>query len=144
MRSIAKVLFLVLAVASTGLFSTAHATDHTVLMNGDYFGAMFFDPPIIDIAPGDRVRWQNVVAIQHTATSGTECTPSGSWTTGIMNPGQTSAYVTFATVGSIEYFCRFHCEMGMTGIINVKTPTVSTRPVTWSAIKALYRATTPR
>ena len=142
MRSIAKVLFLVLSVASASFVSTARATDYTVLMTGDYGGAMFFDPGFITIQQGDRIRWQNVVAIQHTATSGDECIADGTFTTGIMNPGATSAYITFNTVGTISYFCRFHCEMGMTGGITVKAPPVSIQPKTWGAIKALYKATT--
>ena len=137
MRFIAKV-FLVVCIVSTILPLQVFATDYTVLMNGDYFGAMFFDPQFLTINQGDRVRWQNVVAIQHTATSGEDCTPNGSWTTGIMNPGATSAYVTFNTVGMIDYFCRFHCEMGMTGGITVKTPSVAVKPTTWGSIKALY------
>ncbi len=137
MRSIAKLL-LVVCIASASLGSTAHATDYTVLMNGDYFGAMFFDPQYLTINQGDRVRWQNVVAIQHTATSGEDCTPSGGWTTGIINPGGTSGYITFNSAGMIDYFCRFHCEMGMTGGITVKAPPLPAKPSTWGSIKALY------
>ncbi len=140
MRFIAKV-FLVVCIAIVALPLSVFATDHNVLMNGDYFGAMFFDPPILDITQGDRVRWVNVVAVQHTATSGVDCTQSGAWTTGIINPGGTSAYITFSSTGSFDYFCRFHCEMGMTGIINVKAPTLPAKPATWGKIKALYRAT---
>ena len=143
MRKIAKA-FLLVCLASTSLLSTAHATDYTITMNGDYTGFMFFDPSIININTGDRIRWVNVVAVQHTATSGEDCTPNGTFTTGIMNPGQTSAYITFNTAGNIPFFCRFHCEMGMTGEINVKQTPVPVQPKTWGAVKALFAATTTK
>lgn len=144
MRFIAKV-FLIVCIASTILPVSVFATDYTVLANGDYFGAMFFDPPLITVNQGDRIRWVNVVLVQHTATSGADdCVPSGTFTTGILNPGDTSAYVTFNTVGTIPYFCRFHCFMGMTGEITVKTAPVATQQKTWGAIKALYSASTSR
>ncbi len=143
MRSIAK-MFLLACIASTSLLSTAFATDYTIVMNGDYSGFMFFDPSIININTGDRVRWVNIVAVQHTATSGEDCVPNGAWTTGIMNPGQTSAYITFSSVGTFPFFCRFHCEMGMTGEIAVKQAPVPVQPRTWGAVKALYAALTTK
>jgi plastocyanin len=129
MRFSAKV-FLLAVLASTSLLSTAFAADHTVLMNGDYGGAMFFDPPSITVHAGDRIRWTNVVLVQHTSTSGTECLPDGGWTTGIMNPAQTSAYITFSTVGTFPYFCRFHSGMGMTGEVIVIPAPLPVKPST--------------
>ena len=113
-----------------------HATDHLVLMNGDY-AAMFFDPSSISIQPGDRVRWRNVTADFHTATSGTDCAPAGLWTTGTVNPAATSAFITFNTAGTYAYFCRFHCAMGMVGEVVVQQALPVT-PSTWGRIKALY------
>ena len=136
-------VFLVVSLLSSVFAAQAPAADHTVLMNGDY-AAMFFDPASITITVGDRVRWQNVIAVQHTSTSGTACLPDGVWTTGIMNPGQVSAYVTFNTVGTFAYYCRFHCEMGMTGEVIVKAAPVPVKAKTWGAVKALFAAlTTP-
>jgi plastocyanin len=139
---IAKV-FLVVSLLSSVAAAEALAADHTVLASGDY-AAMFFDPPSITITVGDRVRWQNVVAVQHTSTSGTECAPDGVWTTGILNPGQASAYVTFNTVGTFDYYCRFHCEMGMTGEVIVKAAPVPVQQKTWGKLKALFAALTTR
>jgi plastocyanin len=136
MRNSAKV-FLVASLA-TSIASAALATDHTVLMTGDYGGAMFFDPSVISIQAGDRVRWTNNVAVTHTATSGTDCVPDGLWTTGSIGPGGTSGYVTFNTLGSFNYYCRFHCEVGMTGVITVTQPPVRTESTTWGRIKSLY------
>jgi plastocyanin len=141
MRLIAKV-FLSGVLLSTSFLSNAFATDHTVLMNGDYGGAMFFDPPSVTVTAGDRIQWTNVVALQHTSTSGTECVPDAHWTTGIMNPGATSAFITFNTVGTFPYFCRFHCAMGMVGEVIVNPRPLPVRAKTWGSIKALYAAFT--
>lgn len=137
MRSIARV-FLVVPLLGVLASSSASAADHTVLMNGDYGGALFFDPPGITINAGDRIRWSNVTALIHTATSGIDCAPDGGFNTGSVNPGGTTPYFTFASVGTIAYYCRFHCTMGMTGEITVQQAPVTTNPTTWGRIKALY------
>lgn len=136
MRNFAKV-FLVASLTITGA-SAALATDHTVIMNGDYGGAMFFDPAIITIHSGDRIRWTNVMLEIHTATSGEDCTPNLNWTTGSVNPGASSAYITFTDLGQFPYFCRFHCFMGMVGEITVVQAPVRAENTTWGRIKALY------
>ncbi|HEX6791102.1 MAG TPA: plastocyanin/azurin family copper-binding protein [Candidatus Krumholzibacteria bacterium] len=137
MRSIAKV-FLVVPLLGVLASSTAFAADHTVLMNGDYFGNMFFDPPTITVNVGDRVRWSNVTTVIHTATRGSDCLPDGGFNTGSINPGAFSAYVTFSAISTATYYCRFHCEMGMTGEIVVQQAPVKTQSTTWGRIKALY------
>ena len=134
---IAKV-FLFVSLLLSVVAAQALATDHTVVMSGDIY-VMFFNPPVLTITAGDRVRWQNSTGLQHTSTSGTECAPDGVWTTGILNPGQASAYVTFNTVGTFNYYCRFHCEMGMVGSISVNAP-VPVQQKTWGSVKALFAA----
>ena len=137
MRFFAKV-FLVVGLGASVFSSIAFATDYTVNMT-----SMYFEPASLTIAPGDRVRWQNTFNTQHTATSGTDCTPDGTWNTGVLNPFVTSTYFTFNTAGTFPYYCRFHCEMGMTGEIIVNAP-VRVVPKTWGSIKALYAALTVR
>ena len=139
MRTIARV-FLVVPLFGVLVSSVASATDYTVKMNGDYFGNMFFEPLAIAVNVGDRVRWQNVTTVVHTATRGSDCLPDGGFNTGNINPGAFSAYVTFNAVGTATYYCRFHCEMGMVGEINVQQVPVRTQTTTWSRIKALYVA----
>jgi plastocyanin len=119
MRFIAK-LFLVAGLLSLIALSAASAADHIVLMNYDT-GTMaaFFDPAFITIDPGDRIQWQNVSIVQHTSTSGLDCLPDGTWSSGIINPGASSAFITFNTPGTFDYYCRFHCLMGMTGEVVV-------------------------
>lgn len=141
MRITAKVLLATcIAVASV---TPALAADHTVAMTGDYFGNMFFEPAALTIGAGDRVRWFNASLLIHTATSGEDCAGNGLWNTGSVNPGAASAYVTFNSLGSYVYYCRFHCEMGMVGEISV-SQIVATKPATWGRVKALYKATTSR
>jgi plastocyanin len=135
---IAKVV-LILSLLSSFAATQALATDYTVHMSGDY-SVMFFDPSSLTITAGDRVRWQNVTGLQHTATSGTECLADHAWQTGIMDPGQTSAYITFNTVGDFGYFCKFHCEMGMIGSVTVKAVPIPVKPTTWGGVKALFAA----
>lgn len=137
MRIFAKV-FLIATLLAVFAAGAPLAADHLIVMNGDYGGAMFFDPPAITINVGDRIQWHNAMIEFHTATSGTDCIPNGAWTTGTVNPGATSGFVAFPTVGSIDYYCRFHCEMGMVGLITVQQAPVKTEAKTWGAIKALY------
>jgi plastocyanin len=139
MRIFAKV-FLVSSLAILAAAPAALATDHTVIMNGDYGGAMFFDPTSITVYVGDRVRWTNVILEIHTSTSGEECAPNGLWTTGSVNSGQTSAYITFNTAGTFPYYCRFHCGMGMIGDVVVKSAPVRTDNTSWGRVKALFAA----
>jgi plastocyanin len=141
MRSTANVL-LVACIAAMSV-TPALAADHTVVMTGDYFGNMFFEPASLNIGVGDRVRWFNNSLVIHTSTSGEECLGDGLWSTGSVNPGATSAFVTFNSLGSYVYYCRFHCEMGMVGEIAV-SQIVSTQSATWGRVKALYKATTSR
>ena len=140
MRSTATALLVAGFVAMS--VTPAPAADHTIVMTGDYAGAMFFDPPSLTVRPGDRVRWFNEMIVIHTATSGTECTPDGQWTSGQIAPGGTSPFLVFNTEGSFPYYCRFHCEIGMVGHLEV-SQVVRTQPSTWGKIKALYRPARP-
>lgn len=137
MRNIAKVS-LVIALLGLLASSGALAADYTINMDGDYFGNMYFVPASIAIHQGDRIRWTNITAVIHTATGGVDCLPDGSFSVGNVNPGATTAYVTFNTVASLSYYCRFHCEMGMVGEIEVTQVPIKTQPTTWGRVKALY------
>src|SRR5262249_20125973 len=66
------------------------------------------------------VTWTNNDATFHTATSDQQI-----FDTGTINPGTTSAPVTFNTPGAFSYHCIFHSSI-MTGTITVITaPTVT-------------------
>ena len=98
----------------------AVATTHVV----DQVGFTFI-PANITISQGDTVEWHWSVN-SHTVTEGTPCTASGGFDSPLTaaNP---IVSVTFNTPGTVPYFCRPHCGIGMTGTITVepRIPTVS-------------------
>lgn len=77
---------------------------------------IMFNPATINIRVGQSVMWHNMDSIQHSATEGTcstsQCTrAAGGFDTGILNPGQTSAPITFNSPGTFHFFCRVHGPM---------------------------------
>ena len=76
-----------------------------------------FSPSTMSVSAGQTVTWRNDDSIDHTVTSGTNCTSDGKFDQ-VIHPGETFQY-TFPTAGSFPYFCRFHCSMGMTGTVSV-------------------------
>ena len=115
----------------------AAAADFTVKITNS--GGTNFQPANLSITVGDRVRWQNLAGVQHTSTSGVGCEADGLWDTGFMNANTTSAYVTFGTVGTFDYFCVNHCLFNMVGSITVGPKPVPVKTTSWGAIKAFYR-----
>jgi glucose/arabinose dehydrogenase/plastocyanin len=102
----------VLGLCSPPLF--AATVDITV---GDFF----FDPPMVNIDPGDTVTWTNLGSMQHTSTSGAGCIPNGLWDSEILDPGE-SFSLTFDEEGEFPYLCNVgvHCEVfDMQGAITV-------------------------
>ena len=71
---------------------------------------MSFSPALVTVKVGQTVVWQNADSIAHTATG-------SDFDTGPIDPGQTSAPVTFSTGGSRPYHCTIHPSM--TGTLNV-------------------------
>jgi len=65
------------------------------------------------VTVGQTVAWKNVVGATHTATSDA----SGTFDTGSIGAGATSAPITMGTAGSFPYHCSFHNSM--TGILVV-------------------------
>ena len=59
---------------------------------------------------GTRI-WRNADVMTHTATSG------GTFDTGFVGPGASSAPITMSTVGTFPYLCTLH--PGMTGTLRV-------------------------
>ncbi len=83
---------------------------NTVTMAG-----MMFYPTTLTVSKGTTVTWQNNDAITHTSTSDAP----GIWDTGDI-ASNSSKTVTFNTVGTFRYHCKYHEGMGMVGIIVVK------------------------
>ncbi len=114
--------------------SHAVAATWQVVMGTD----LLFHPSELTIAPGDSVSWVNADVITHTTTSGSQCVPNGIWNSGDVPPGGNWGMVFNQTDVTLEYFCTYHCGLGMVGHITVMLATPTT-PTTWGAIKTLYR-----
>ncbi len=83
-------------------------------------GNLFMDSQSVSstttIKAGDTVQWNFVDSIPHTTTSGTCCTPSGLWDSGVKSSGSFSHQ--FAATGTSPYYCTVHGAM-MTGTVVV-------------------------
>lgn len=95
--------------AMTGVLRVNPMADYMIDMHDNYF-----DPAVIQISPGQTVRWMNMGIVNHTTTSS-----GGFWDSGSMAPGA-EFYYTFPTEGVFDYFCSFHA--GMNGTVIVGKP----------------------
>jgi len=96
------------AVVSLTLAGTAASTDQAKTAPKTYVVSMQivgFDPPELNVKPGDRVTWVNKDLFPHTATADDKAfdsqsvAPSGKWTFVAGKPGTHS------------YICAFHPTM---------------------------------
>lgn len=78
-----------------------------------------FSPSSITVNKGDTVRWEMDSSIDHTVTSGENCTSDGIFDSGTLTPGQSFSFV-FTDEGDFSYYCIPHCAQGMTGEITVE------------------------
>jgi plastocyanin len=92
-------------------------------------GGDVFVPDTLNISVGDTVRWTWAEG-GHSVTSGDPCTPDEQFCSpddtncdqGILS-GQGTVYEhTFDQSGTYNYFCFAHCAIGMTGVVNVISP----------------------
>ena len=83
-----------------------------------------FSPDVVNVVPGDVVRFEYVTGYPHTATSGMPCTPDGLYfDESLSSPGDYLEWtVPSDAPAEVPFFCIPHCEMGMTGMINVALP----------------------
>ena len=93
-------------------------TTHTVQMVGTSFS-----PQSLTIEEGDVVMWTNASPVIHTSTSGSACSPNGTWNSGNIFPGFSFSF-TFNNAGTFPYFCIPHCFVLMIGTITVNDPPV--------------------
>ena len=108
-------LVFILALFAVGM----QAKTYTVNTSG-----MTFSPSTLSIKAGDTVKWVCSLSdgIAHTTTSGSSCKADGHWNSGNMAAGASYTHV-FDTAGTFNYFCIYHCSMGMTGSITVASST---------------------
>jgi plastocyanin len=88
------------------------SADVTINIQGNN-GAQSFSPNPSTMRVGQRVAWRNADSITHNATQ-----DAGSFQTGNISPGATSAPVTMSTAGTFPYRCTIH--PGMVGTITVQ------------------------
>src|ERR671914_2912427 len=69
-----------------------------------------YQPNPVQVSTGATVTWTNDDAQPHTATSGQNATPDGTFDSSIMAPGATFEH-TFTEAGELPYFCLLHPNM---------------------------------
>ncbi len=84
-----------------------------------------FDPPNVQIAPGDTVTWTNADTASHTATSGqpSDNTTGTVFDSSLVKAGGTFAHK-FTDAGTFNYFCQVH--PWMIGVVTVAAGGVMT------------------
>jgi plastocyanin len=108
MRQRLVLILAILAAFLTVLPSAARAETHNVTVS-----SFQFDPPVLNIAPGDTVIWTNVEGF-HDVVAG-----DGSFA-GPFGAGWTYSR-TFGEVGTVDYYCSPHLSFGMAGTIIVQS-----------------------
>ena len=81
------------------------AADVTVTIVAEN-GSTSFTPNPATVNAGQRVAWRNSAAATHTATQN-----GGTFDTGSINGGSTSAPITMGTAGTFDYHCSLHPDM---------------------------------
>jgi plastocyanin len=69
-----------------------------------------YQPNPVQVSTGATVTWTNDDAQPHTATSGENATPNGTFDSGILAPAATFEH-TFTAAGEYPYFCILHPNM---------------------------------
>jgi plastocyanin len=69
-----------------------------------------YAPNPVQVSAGATVTWTNDDSQPHTATSGENATPDGTFDSGIMAPAATFEH-TFTEAGEFPYFCLLHPNM---------------------------------
>lgn len=64
-----------------------------------------YDPPVLDVAPGDTVEWRNRDLVPHTVTA-----RGGGWDSGVLAPDSAWTRVVSGK-DSVRYDCRLHPTM---------------------------------
>ena len=99
---------------------TPTAADIVITISG-MNDAQSYSPAIGSVAVGQTVSWKNADNLPHTATAN-----GGSFDTGTIAPGATSAPIAMGTAGSFAYHCAIHPSM--TGSLTVTASSGPTGP----------------
>jgi plastocyanin len=80
-------------------------------------GNFSFGGGSLTVTKGTRVRWE-LSEGSHTVTSGSGGNPDGLFDSGPLASGEDFDH-TFDTVGTFNYFCKFHWSGGMVATVTV-------------------------
>ncbi|MCE6999248.1 cupredoxin domain-containing protein [Saccharothrix sp. S26] len=95
-----------------------------------------YDPPTLNVAVGDTVRWSN------DETNGVVHSVTGGPLSADVNAGESYSF-TFTTPGTVNYRCRFHPDMLGTVVVGGTTPTTTTTGPTTTTTTTTTTATAP-
>lgn len=102
-----------------GTFGVASAETHVIELY-----STSFVPSVVDVVPGDTIRWEYVTGYPHTVTSGPNCLWDGIFfNESLSAPGDVYEWIVpDEAPDAISFFCDPHCGNGMEGLINVGDP----------------------
>jgi plastocyanin len=72
-----------------------------------------YDPNPVQVKAGDMVTWTNNDSTPHTATSGSNAKPDGTFDSSTLVQGKSFSF-TFEKAGEYPYFCTLHPNMAGT------------------------------
>ena len=106
-----------LTVAAVAVLTCSAAAETYVVTAED----TSFNPPDVNVMPGDTVRWEYGSGYPHTVTSGTDCVGDGLFDAELDGGNPVFEWtVPDDAPDTIPYFCGPHCSMGMVGAIHVQ------------------------
>lgn len=71
-------------------------------------GQIYYDPKVVQVSPGDTVRWNNEDTAAHTVTSGNpQDGANGVFDSGMVLAGDSFEF-TFSSIGTEDYYCIVH------------------------------------
>ncbi len=83
-----------------------------------------WSPDVVNVVPGDIIRFEYGTGYPHTITSGSGCTYDGVYFNHDLSaPGDYYEFeITEDLPDEIPFYCDPHCKMGMTGVIMIDHP----------------------
>jgi plastocyanin len=98
------------ATNATSIGAAGGPTSVSIVPGSSSLTTDAYQPNPVQVSTGATVTWTNDDAQPHTATSGENATPDGTFDSGIMAPAATFEH-TFAAAGEYPYFCLLHPNM---------------------------------
>jgi plastocyanin len=98
------------ATNATGTGAAGGPTSVSIVPGSSSLTTDAYQPNPVQVSTGATVTWTNDDAQPHTATSGENATPDGTFDSGIMAPAATFEH-TFAAAGEYPYYCLLHPNM---------------------------------